>query len=656
MATFLEGYQVREGQLQLAEAVGENLARNGVLLGEAGTGTGKTFAYLLPVLESGKKTLISTATKNLQEQIFTSDLPLVRKVLQSPAEVVLLKGRRNYFCHYHHNQLQQRPPRDNTEKSYRLRIDRFVQRTRDGDLVNLDAVPEDDEIITAITSNADNCLGRDCPFHESCFVRKARQRAKEADVVIVNHHLLLADFSLKSDGFAEILPDIEAFLIDEAHHLPQIAIHFLGERFSHRQICLLLGDIDQASAKEAKDALELKQKIALARGALDAIPPTLQNAAETRLDGRALATMETFWQRIRALEDALLGLKTALSPHRDRDKQLANVTARLCDQLALLRAFLPCGREGEEVLSSEATTAPETEEGGGQEGGEEQTDVQARWLEINPKSFVLNCVPVNAASRFAQWIEQSEASWTFLSATLTVADSFDHFRRELGLGEVATLRLGSPFDYRRQALLYHPRGLSHPNRPTYTRELIEAVLPVLERSRGRAFLLFTSYRAMHEAEEVLKGGGFDLLVQGQAPKAQLLGDFRRRENPLLLATASFWEGVDVRGERLVCVVIDRLPFAAPNDPITKARHRLLEQQHLAPFVHDTLPQAVITLKQGVGRLIRDSSDYGVLVIGDPRLSEKSYGKTFLASLPRMTRTTKLDIVDRFFTYHETDRS
>ena len=651
MAHSLEGYQLRESQLQLAEAIAENLGKDGVLLGEAGTGTGKTFAYLLPVLESGKKALLSTATKNLQEQIFTSDLPLVRKVLHSPAQVVLLKGRGNYFCHYHHSQLQQRPPRDHKEKSYRLRIDRFAEKTRDGDLVTLHDVPEDDELITAITSTADNCLGRDCPFHEQCFVRKARQQAKEADVVIVNHHLLLADFSLKSDGFAEILPDIEAFIIDEAHHLPQTAIHFLGERFSYRQIRLLLEDIEQASVQEAQDALELKQGIVVARQALDGIPPILKNAPETRLDGGALAGLTPFWHGLGKLDEALDRVKTALWPHRERGKHLANVAERLSGRLDLLRTFLPCAGEAD-AMPIKPLPEKGAQEPGTEKRPDEQADKEARWLEINPKSFVLNRVPVNAASRFAHWIGQSAASWTFLSATLAVDGSFDHFRRELGLGEVATLQLGSPFDYRRQALLYHPQGLPDPNHPEYTRRLIEKVLPVFKRSRGRAFLLFTSYRAMHAAKDLLQGGDFDLLVQGQAPKVQLLDDFRRREKPLLLATASFWEGVDVRGDRLVCVVIDKLPFAAPNDPVTKARHHLLERQHLAPFIHDTLPQAVITLKQGVGRLIRDGGDYGVLVIGDPRLSRKSYGNTFLESLPRMTRTKKLDIVDRFFTYHE----
>lgn len=655
LAGLLKGYQVREGQLQLAEAVAENIDKGSVLLGEAGTGTGKTFAYLLPLLASGRKALISTATKNLQEQIFTSDLPLVRKALQSPARVVLLKGRRNYFCHYHHSQLQERPPRDNTEKSYRMRIERFAEKTRDGDLVNLHGVPEDDEVITAITSTADNCLGRECLFHEKCFVRKARQQAKEADVVIVNHHLLLADFSLKSDGFAEILPDIEAFIIDEAHHLPQTAIHFLGERFSYRQIRVLLEDIDTASAQEAPDALELKQEISAARQALDAILPTLKNAPESRLDGDALAALNPFWQQLRSLNDALFRLKNALWPHKGRGKQLVKAAERLCERLDLLRSFLQFSREADAIPISEPS-AKEAQKSQEAEIPDEGQENRALWLEINPKSFVLNSVAVNAASRFADWIRQSAASWAFLSATLAVDGSFDHFRRELGLGEVATLQLGSPFDYRRQALLYHPQGLPNPNHPEYTRQLIGKVLPVLERTRGRAFLLFTSYRAMHGAEELLQGGGFDLLVQGHAPKAQLLDDFRRRKNPLLLATASFWEGVDVRGDCLVCVVIDKLPFAAPNDPVTKARHHLLEQQHLAPFIHDTLPQAVITLKQGVGRLIRDASDYGVLVIGDPRLSTKNYGNTFLASLPRMTRTTKLDIVDRFFTYHETGTS
>lgn len=635
LAAQLKGFQARDGQLQLAEAIAKNIADNGVLLAEAGTGTGKSFAYLIPLLLSGKKAIVSTATKNLQEQLYTSDLPLVKKVLKSPMKTALLKGRRNYFCQFHYAQLLGEEPRDAAEKAARVRIDDFAEKTLDGDLVNLHGVAEDDPIISAISSTADNCLGRECEFFEQCFVRQARQKAKDADVVIVNHHLLLADFALKSDGFGEILPDIEAFVIDEAHHLPEIAVNFLGERFSYRQVRALFDDINKAMADEAPDVLAIKPALVNARHALDAVLLTLQNERSPHLDGVELLEKQAFWQAIDGVNETLFAIKALLQVNKERGKMLANVSTRLEDQLALLASFLP-------DKAQKAGDKPP-----------EEDISRAQWLEINGKSFVLNSVPVNAAGRFAAWIARSEASWSFLSATLAVGGKFDHFRRELGLDDsVTTLQLGSPFDYRKQAVLYHPQGLPDPNQPTYTEQLIERVLPVIERTQGRAFLLFTSYRALHIAEAELRASDFTLLVQGHAPKAQLLADFRSKKNALLLATASFWEGVDVRGDRLVCVVIDKLPFAAPNDPVTKARHRLLKEKNLAPFIHDTLPQAVITLKQGVGRLIRDAADYGVLMIGDPRLTQKGYGKTFLESLPRMTRTTKLENVQRFFDYHE----
>lgn len=652
LASLVDGYQPREGQQQLAEAVFNTLNADSVLLAEAGTGTGKTFAYLLPILLSGKKALVSTATKTLQEQIFSSDLPLVRKLLASPAKVALLKGRSNYFCHYHYGKWQESGANSPIERAQRRRVETFIDRSLDGDLVALE-LAEDDPVRQRISSTADNCLGRDCEFFEECFVQKARQKAKEADVVVVNHHLLLADFALKSDGFAEILPDIDAFIIDEAHHLPQTAVNFLGERFSSRQVQLFLEELQAAQLADAPDALELQKQIALSHQGLNQLLSELKNqvglfgeqqsgrvsAGNQYYDGEELRGLNVFWTALQALAECLAALDASLSPHHERSKVLAALAERLGELRSLLIRFL-------DEFHHDKAASDENEEDNA------LTDT-AQWLDVGQRSFVLNAVPVNAASKFAQWISQSQAGWCFLSATLAVDNKFDHFRRELGLGQnVQTLLLGSPFNYRLQSLLYHPPQLPPPNAEHYTAALMQAALPVLKRSKGRAFCLFTSYRAMHEAKACLEDEDFTLFVQGEMPKTQLLSEFRRSERGVLLATASFWEGVDVRGDRLVCVVIDKLPFAAPNDPVTKTRHRLLEEKGLSPFIHDSLPQAVITLKQGVGRLIRDSADYGVLLIGDPRLTGKGYGKIFLDSLPRMTRTTDLSIVDRFFTYHE----
>ncbi|MDO5090530.1 MAG: ATP-dependent DNA helicase [Cardiobacteriaceae bacterium] len=631
----MSAYQVRESQRALAAKIAENLEAGGILLAEAGTGTGKTFAYLLPALLSGEKVLVSTATKNLQEQIFTKDLPLVRKVLNSTARVALLKGRRNYLCPHHVQQLQQHGELDAKGRRELALVVDFAARTRDGDLVALEGIAEDAPIRQAITSTADNCLGRDCEFFEECFVQKARQKAKEADVVVVNHHLLLADFALKSDGFAEILPEIDAFIIDEAHHLPQTAINFLGERLSSRQMQLFMQEARSAQLEEAPDDIVLQRAIDALGEPLQHAVKSVARAEEYRVDDFALGELQPFFAALRDWQSALHSAGELLAKAAARGKLLAN----LAERGEKLRELLPL------FLDDDAKTDTETAA---------ENSREARWLDAGLRGFSLNLVPVNAAGRFAGWIRQSEASWSFLSATLTVDHDFGHFARELGLREYDSICLDSPFDYRRQSLLYHPQGLPQPNDADYTDALMDAVLPVLEYSGGRAFLLFTSYRAMYQAERALRDAPYTLFVQGQAPRERLLADFIAAKRGVLLATASFWEGVDVRGDRLVCVVIDKLPFAAPNDPVSKVRHRHLQEKGLAPFIHDTLPQAVITLKQGVGRLIRDVSDYGVLVIGDPRLTQKGYGKIFLDSLPRMTRTTDLNIVKRFFAYHETD--
>ena len=657
----VSGYQPRQGQQELAEAVADNLSRDGILLAEAGTGTGKTFAYLLPLLASGRKGLVSTATRNLQEQIYGKDLPLVRKVLGSVSRVALLKGRRNYLCHHHYHQYLDDDCTTAADKRQRRAIEHFFDTTADGDLVGLKEVAEDAPVLARITSTIENCLGRDCAFYEECYLQKARQKAKEADVVVINHHLLLADFALKSEGFAEILPDIQAFVIDEAHHLPQTAIHFLGDRFSARQLLGFINDGEHAALQEAPDALELRECLRDLKLQNSKILLTVRQPAETRLDEEQLAALPDFWMELRRLAELLARFQSQLNTQKMRGKLLAHLYGRGQDLQKLIAAFLaqaPVAEAEDGNAAKRDNHALQDEDAVGQddvaqdESHASEPTPRAVWLDVGPRHYTLCSVPVNAAGRFATWITNSNASWAFLSATLAVNGSFVHYARELGLRDYQSLLLASPFDFRHQALLYHPEGLPDPNHPQYNDALIQAVLPVLARSKGRAFLLFTSYRAMHDAERALQDSGYHLLVQGRAGKNALLADFRRHDNAVLLATSSFWEGVDVRGDRLVCVVIDKLPFTAPNDPVARARHRLLTDKGLSPFIHDTLPQAIITLKQGVGRLIRDRGDYGVLVLADPRLTRKNYGTTFLNSLPPMTKTRKIEVIDRFFAYHE----
>ncbi|WP_225757585.1 ATP-dependent DNA helicase [Cardiobacterium sp. Marseille-Q4385] len=656
----VSGYQPRQGQQELAEAVADNLSRDGILLAEAGTGTGKTFAYLLPLLASGRKGLVSTATRNLQEQIYGKDLPLVRKVLGSVSRVALLKGRRNYLCHHHYHQYLDDDCTTAADKRQRRAIEHFFDTTADGDLVGLKEVAEDAPVLARITSTIENCLGRDCAFYEECYLQKARQKAKEADVVVINHHLLLADFALKSEGFAEILPDIQAFVIDEAHHLPQTAIHFLGDRFSARQLLGFINDGEHAALQEAADALELRECLRDLKLQNSKILLTVRQPTETRLDEEQLAALPDFWMELRRLAELLARFQSQLNTQKMRGKLLAHLYGRGQDLQKLIAAFLAqapvvedenAAKRDNHALQDEDAVGQDNDAAQDESPGSEPTP-RAVWLDVGPRHYTLCSVPVNAAGRFATWIANSNASWAFLSATLAVNGSFAHYARELGLCDYQSLLLASPFDFRHQALLYHPEGLPDPNHPQYNDALIQAVLPVLARSKGRAFLLFTSYRAMHEAERALQDSGYHLLVQGRAGKNALLADFRRHDNAVLLATSSFWEGVDVRGDRLVCVVIDKLPFTAPNDPVARARHRLLTDKGLSPFIHDTLPQAIITLKQGVGRLIRDRGDYGVLVLADPRLTRKNYGTTFLNSLPPMTKTRKIEVIDRFFAYHE----
>lgn len=698
LAREVEGYRPREAQIALSQAVANAIEENSHLLAEAGTGVGKTFAYLLPAVKSGKKVLVSTATKTLQEQIYQKDLPLVRKVMGGTVSVALLKGRRNYLCHFYYQDYLQTQVLNATEKRWRKALSTFERKTRDGDLVNLIGVPEKAPILERITSTAENCFGRDCEFFEQCFVQKARQQAKEADVVVVNHHLLLADLALKNDGFTEILPEIDAFIIDEAHHLPSTAGTFLGKRLSYRQMQHFYQSALEAQQEEAVNELDLAKAI----GALPFLAQQvyqvllseqsvqkegLLGTGITRIEGNALEELTDFWFALSAWFEQVVWVKSLIEKETSRDKKLSAIAKRAERLLELVCLFKLAHKEenialdkdnaphdnqprvsDKSALQSDAErasftpNAPELEKDE-QDASASTTSVEkftqmpyARWLEVVDKGFTLSYVPVNTAKYFARWLKKSEAAWCFLSATLAINESFAHFKREIGVFEAKEMILSSPFDYRKQALLYQPPNLPSPNSPDYQAQLIHAVLPILAESGGRAFLLFTSYRAMYDAEKMLKNSEYTLLVQGSAPKTDLLKQFRLLPKAVLLATASFWEGVDVRGDKLVCVIIDKLPFSAPDDPVSKARHAYLQEQGLSPFLHDTLPSAVIALKQGVGRLIRDVSDYGVLMIGDPRLREKSYGKIFLESLPRMTRTTDFTVIKRFFAHHESSQS
>ncbi|MBE2294736.1 MAG: ATP-dependent DNA helicase [Phycisphaerales bacterium] len=605
----------------MAEAVATTLEEGGTLVVEAGTGTGKTYAYLIPALLSGVRVIISTGTRHLQDQLYHQDLPVVRQALKVPIRTALLKGRGNYLCLYRLNATEQAGRLSSREQVVELgRIRAWAGRTQQGDIAEVAEVPETSLIWPRVTSTVDNCLGQDCSQLADCFLSKARREALAADVLVINHHLFCADMAIKETGFAELLPGAEAIILDEAHQLAEIATHFLGRSLSSRQLSELARDTQVEQVRDAADFTDLRQRAAALEPAILRLRQAL-GMADRRALWREVATVPEVVEAIAQLHEALDRLHAALKEAAPRGKGLEN-----------------CHRRGEDLgLRLTALT------------GEESNPDKVRWFETRGRGFVLSLTPLDIAPKFRERFTAQSGAWIFTSATLAVEREFDHFAARLGLEDYAALRLDSPFDFARNTLLYHPPGLPDPASPHYTTALLDAALPVLAASRGRAFLLFTSFRALREAAGRLADClDYPMLVQGEAPKGDLLRRFRAAGNAVLLGTASFWEGVDVRGEALSCVIIDRLPFAAPGDPVVQARIESLRQRGEDPFLHYQLPQAVITLKQGVGRLIRDTRDRGVLVLCDPRLLTKSYGRVFLDSLPPMPRTRKLERVRAFF--------
>lgn len=616
----LAGFAPRVPQQEMAEAVMQALVRAEVLVTEAGTGTGKTYAYLVPALLFNNKVIISTGTKHLQDQLFHRDLPLVREALGVSVDVALLKGRANYLC-LHRMDLTARDGRLPTREDVAAlhTVMQWAGRTRRGDVAEVDALGEDAAIWPWVTSTADNCLGQECPRFSECFVLKARRAAQEADVVVVNHHLLLADMALKEEGFGELLPGAAAFIIDEAHQLPETALQFFGTTVSSRQLAELGADVVTEHAREAGDM------------------PDLVRAAEQ------------LQHRLADLRIAL-GQGSRRAPWREAAAQVEVASGLSAIQGALdrlqdmLRGAAPRGAGLHQCWQRSMTLAERLTD-----FVEEEGDRQVQWYETYTRSFALHRTPFEIGESFQQHMTGFKAAWVFTSATLAVGDDFSHFCAHLGLQDTRTARWDSPFDYRRNALLYLPPRMPDPSAPDYTRAVIEAALPVLQASAGRAFLLFTSHRALQEAAQLLKDRlPFPLLVQGTAPRRELLHRFRMLGNAVLLGTSSFWEGVDVRGNALSVVIIDKLPFASPGEPVLQARLDALRRRGGEPFRDAQLPQAVITLKQGVGRLIRDVNDRGVLMLCDPRLLSKSYGKVFLSSLPETRRTRELGDVQRFF--------
>ena len=608
----IEGFAHRPQQLAMAEAVAEAIEEGEHLIAEAGTGTGKTYAYLVPALLSGRKVVISTGTRNLQDQLFLRDLPRLREVMASPAKVALLKGRANYLC-LHRLDLALQDARGYPKDQLRwlLEVRDWSLHTERGDIGEIRDVPEDAPIWPLVTSTTDNCLGQDCPSWSQCHLVEARRQAQEADLVVINHHLLCADFAIRDTGFGELLPAADVFVIDEAHQLPEVASNFFGETLSTRQVTELVSDTRAEYHREAGDLPKILDQL----DRLDKAAKDLRLAFEGWPGRGAWAEIEDDAKIGTALDTLARELETLhglLETIEGRGKGLDACQARCALQLQTLAGL----REPE---------APEQ---------------VVRWFEVFGHSLRLNSTPIDIAEVFSGQMRQRPATWIFTSATLAVGDSFTHFQHQLGLFAARTARWDSPFDFQQQALWYVPRGLPPPSDRGYVQAVMREALPLIRAARGRAFLLFTSHRALNEAADWLEEQGLDypLLVQGEQPKAELLRRFIEHGNAVLLGTASFWEGVDVRGDALSLVIIDKLPFASPGDPVLQARLDAIRARGGNPFMHYQVPQAAIALKQGAGRLIRDASDRGVLVVCDPRLLKKSYGHTFLAAMPDFART------------------
>ena len=625
LAKHIKGYSERSQQLEMASAIAEAIEHNTQLVAEAGTGTGKTFAYLVPALLTGGKVIISTGTKNLQDQLYSRDLPNVRDALKVPVTVAMLKGRANYVCHYHLERAEQEGRFASREDAKYVHIIKtFAENTKTGDKSELNTVPENAMIWANVTSTRDNCLGGDCAYYKECFVMEARKQALAADVVVVNHHLFFADVMLRDEGVAELLPSANTVIFDEAHQLPEVAGLFFGEDVSTSQIIELAHDCTAAHLTLAKDCIELSK----------AIPSLEKSAKDFRLifayEGSRLPVQKAL---------ALKGFEESFNHMQSQLKALAKVLETQAARDPLLEK---CWQRSEALYDLFARWQSA------------ENNNLVRWVEVFTHSVQLHATPLSVAEGFGKQLNAQPRAWIFTSATLAVKGDFSHYKAQMGLIDAKTAFWESPFNYQEQALLYVPPDMPDPNSSSYTASVVAAALPVLQASGGRAFVLSTSLRAMREIHALLKeafsenGIESPLLLQGESSRTELLDRFRKLGNAVLVGSQSFWEGVDVRGEALSVVIIDKLPFAPPDDPVLSARVDKMNAEGKNAFMEYQLPYSVITLKQGAGRLIRDENDRGVLMICDPRLISKSYGKKIWQSLPPFKRTRELSEVQGFF--------
>jgi ATP-dependent DNA helicase DinG len=619
-AETLKIFAPRDAQVQMAQAVEETLAAGGSLVVEAGTGIGKTLAYLVPALLSGERVIISTGTKNLQDQLYFRDLPMVVETLGLSIKPALLKGRANYLCLHrmHTARTEGRLPSREAVTELEAVLD-WSARTTDGDLSIAGVITEDSGLMPYVTSTTENCVGAECPQFENCHVARARSAAQDADVVVVNHHLLFADMAIKQSGFGEVLPGASAFIIDEAHQAPETATRFFSVSLTARQVKDLCRDFMAESAGVSGAMGILREPVADCLQKLKEIQLSISENMPDRGSWNDLVRDDQVRVALQALDHAINVLFATVERLAGSARGMDGCIERLAEIQGRLDRF-----------------------------DSQQTGEEVRWFEKRGRGFAMHITPLEVSGVFSDFREMADAAWIFTSATLAVREDFSLFTTQMGLGDATTLQLDSPFDYANNALMWLPGQLPEPRDAEFVPALLEQVVPLLEASKGRAFLLFTSHRSLRRAAELLaEKVSFPLFVQGEQPRSLLLEQFRESGQGVLLGSSSFWEGVDVIGDALSLVVIDKLPFAAPDDPVMEARSDALRKAGGNPFTQLYLPQAVISLKQGAGRLIRDVNDRGALVVCDPRIRTKSYGRVFRESLPPMKQADNREEVEVF---------
>ncbi len=632
LADALPAFEPRSSQREMATATADIFEDGGVLLAEAGTGTGKTLAYLVPAILSRQRVLVSTGTKNLQDQIYEKDLPELRSALNVAFTATYMKGRGNYLCLHRFDAMRQSDePLTTVDRAYLETLGQWASQTETGDRSEVEDLPDTLPLWKEISATSENCIGVDCPLYDECFVTRMRRRALESDIVIVNHHLLCADASVRQSAYGEVIPSCGYVVIDEAHQLEDVATQYFGVTVSNYRLDELARDVhrvvgaDQTlDVQSADDVHRIADRITEDARVFFGALLSLSTGERTRVLAETMAPVH---DAAGSLKASLSELASAL----ERVDQASEDIAALAQRATELRAQL-------DLLVAAGDPA------------------FVYFLERRGKGVFLRASPIDVSAIIRETVLERHQGTVLTSATLTVDSSFDYIRQRLGLDEALELRLASEFDFRTQTILYLPRRIPDPRDERFPAAVADELVTLLTATHGRAFVLFTSYanlRAVHE--RLVATLDFPLLVQGTAPRSVLLREFRTTPNSVLLATSSFWHGVDVVGETLSCVVIDKLPFASPGDPITAARMEATAERGGDPFREYQVPLAILSLLQGLGRLIRHRSDRGVLALFDPRIRTKGYGRRFLASLPPAPVTHEVAEVAQFMLSHDSTR-